>query len=590
MQKANRLVWLIAILSLLATACSTSSSTSEGDLAPAQSSADGATTSVMTYTTMGLGPSVDFARCGQDSECAVFQVPLDYDAPFGKRVNLHVTRHRATGDRIGSLFLNPGGPGGSVMDMVDGMGQFGPPPIIERFDLIGIDPRGTGGSDLLDCNPNWEEDTLFEITPEDGLADDIDAFTADFADMASACEAEFDLEFLASLTTENAARDLEFVRLALDDEPLNYLGYSYGTAIGSVYATLFPDTVRAMILDGAVPNDPADSDIDGWALRHEQALLRLDRACDLWAECPVGNPGLLQTIEDVRGTMKRDGQIGPLRPHVLERAVGALVPVPAAMPDVAEGLAQALEGDGSMLADIGQSFLTPIPTGGFEEYTAAFPAIICADGWNLQAGTTAELLPQVERTLAASPVAGPYWETPCDLWPVTGSGIPPASYTGTAPILVIGNTHDPITPLVWSKALADDLGPNATLLTWDGSGHTAVFNAPGCIDEHAFAYLIDGTVPALGTICPLEGVVGLKFTSDPVAVAGLIPGSPADDAGLEIGDRIVAINGNPISVLSDLPDSAASQTAEMLIERDGEEIELTIGRDLPVWELWRNAD
>lgn len=535
---------------------------------------------------------IDFTSCGGASECAMVEVPLDYSEPDGEMVQIHVTRHTASGDRIGSLFLNPGGPGGSVELMVDGMGQWGPPGVTERFDLIGIDPRGTGKSGLADCNSDWLDDSVTYPTEDDGFADDVDTFIADFSEMAAECEAELGIAFLASLTTENAARDMETVRVALGDEPLNFLGYSYGTAIGSVYATLFPDAIRSMVLDGAVPTDPAESDTAAYGARFEEALVRLDIACDLWSACPVADVGLLNAIDQVRDELEANGEIGPLQPHTFERAVGSMIAIAPIMQEIAQGLAFAIDGDGEMLHAIGSGFLTPIPSGGFEEFSAANPAIICADGWQMAAGTADEVLAQVEETAAANPNIGPGSDVPCDLWPVFGEGIAPVNYTGSTPILVVGNTHDAFTPLESGVALVDELGVNATLLTWEGSDHTVVFGgADLCIDDHVIAYLYDGVMPADGTVCPMRGLVGVGYDDDgPVVINRITPGSPAEESGLLLGDVILRVDGIDIEIGSDWPDGPPGTEIEVLLEREGDAVEITMTRGFPVWELWRSVE
>jgi len=529
-----------------------------------------------------------FESCGQASDCAIVAVPLDYEAPEGEMTDLHVTRHLATGDRVGIIFVNPGGPGGSAEQMVKGLGNFGPAALTEQFDLVGIDPRGTGKSDPIDCNADWEEDSQEDFSPEDGFADDVETLLADFTEMATVCEETYGLDYLASITTENAARDIETIRVALGDEPLNYFGASYGTAIGSVYATLFPESIRSMVLDGAVPTNPLVGDVDR-PPRFEEALLRLDRACSDWDGCPLTDVGLLVAIEQVRDELRTNGTIGSLERHVFERAVGAVVPVPAAFVDIAQGLADALDGDGELLNNIGRDFLTPNESGGFEEYSGAGIAIICADGWNLASGTAAEVGPRLEETYIANPNAGPGFDVPCDLWPVTGPGIDPVNYVGTAPILVIGATDDAITPLVWSEQLVDELGSNASLLIREGSGHTSVFRG-SCIDDHVMSFFVNLESPAAGTTCVLRGLAGINFSSDPVRIINLLPGGAAELAGIEAGDRVISADGEAVQLETDMPEGVPGSQVELVIERGDEELTFTITREPEPWESWRTAE
>ena len=536
--------------------------------------------------------TIVFESCGGVVECAIVQVPMDYADPDDKTVDLHLTRRPATGEPIGTLFMNPGGPGGSAEQMIRDL-QFAPQPLLERFHIVGIDPRGTGKSGAIDCNTNWNEDATTPLTPEDGLADDLDAWVEDFAEMAAVCEERYGIDYLASLTTENAARDMETIRVALGDEPLNYLGYSYGTAIGSVYATLFPDSIRSMILDAAVPTNPPDGTSGDRATDIEQALMRLEQSCELWTECPLEDVALLDAIDEVRQILVATGSIGPLELDTYEIAVEALIYAPATMPDVARGLAQALNGRGVTLAEMGDFFRTPLAVGdGFEEYAGAYAAIVCADGWTMESGTVPELLPEAERTQAAAPRFGPRWDVPCDLWPVSGSGIAEVDYTGSTPILVVGNTHDAITPLAWGADLAEDLGPNATLLTWDGSGHTiTLFGASPCVDDHALAYLIDGVVPSANTTCPSIGLVGIgDVSSNPAVVQEVTPGGPADLAGIRRGDEILEIDGIPVKVSEDVVPGAAGEVMNIRIQRGDEQLEFSIIRAPLPWELWRTAE
>ena len=556
--------------------------------------ASAATATDADTTSAASAPSqtIEFEPCGPGNECAVVQAPLDYADPDGATVDLHVTRHPANGERLGALFVNPGGPGYGVEDMVHGFSQFGPPQVNDRFDLVGIDPRGTGKSGFVDCNTNIEQDKAFQLTLDDGLADDVDSYIDDFAELAATCEAEHGVEYLASLTTENVARDMEFVRQLLGDEPISYLGQSYGTAIGWVYASLFPESVRSMILDAAIVPDPTPNDLETGALAFEQALQRLDTSCQLWDECPVADQGLLNAIDALQEQLAIEGSIGPLQPYQLDGAVRGLGAIPFLVRDLAPALAMALDGDPAMLADIGGSFFTPLPGGSLIEFGASNPAIMCADGNPLVARTADQLLDEAERTLALAPNAGPSPGLPCDLWPVQGTGIPLPDYTGTAPIVVVGSRYDAITPYEWSVELADALGPRATLLTWEGSDHTAAFTgADRCIDDYLLTLLIDGQAPAPDTTCAQRGFVGLQWPDEGEAiVGGVTPGGSADQAGLEVGDIILEADGQPVETGSDVPEGAIGSTLELKVQRGDEILDVVMERGAPVWELWRESE
>jgi pimeloyl-ACP methyl ester carboxylesterase len=566
------------------TAATTPSPTVESSDQPAES-VDAAPPDGSSAPSAG---SVMFEPCGAGLDCAMVDVPLDYVAPDGESVGIHVTRHVATGERVGTLFVNPGGPGFGAEEMVGGLGQFGPPPLTEAFDLVGIDPRGTGKSGEIDCNADDEADAARRLSYE---PEDVDAFIADFVDLAETCEQKYGAEYLASLTTENAARDIESVRIALGDEPLSYYGASYGTAIGSVYATLFPDSVRAMVLDAAVPTDPGDGTYETLAAGYEDALVKLDTSCGLWEDCPLHNEGLLSTIDDVRQTLEDEGTIGSLDAATFNAAVGALFGHPDGLLDVAAGLAAAAAGNGSMLAQIGADQQATLVAGdGLVQYSGSKQAIVCADGWKMQNSTADQLAGQAARTAALAPNAGPGWETPCDLWPVTGPGIPGVDYTGSAPILVIGAEGDPITPLAWAEQLAADLGPNGTLLTFGGGGHVTAFRTPGCIDDHVFGLLLELVSPPADARCEEFGLVGLGYPDSPVIVDRVTTGSPAEGAGVQIGDEILEANGEPVSDYRDVPRGVIGDTLELVVDRDGERIEFTIVRGPAFWEYWRLAE
>ena len=343
-----------------------------------------------------------------------------------------------------------------------------------------------------------------------------------------------------------------------------------------------------MILDGAVPLT-GESDRDAYATRIEETVQRLAATCDLWSACPIADVGLVNAVDQVSAELQENGNIGQLEMHHFDAAIGTVLSSPIDLLDVAEGLALALDGDGGLLHEIGMYGLTPMPDGGFREFTSGDVATICGDGWNAFAGTADELLEQAERTGAANPATGPFWDIPCDLWPVTGSGISPVNYTGSTPILVVGNTDDTFTPLEFGHELVNQLG-NATLLTHESSDHTAVFNSHTCIDQHALAYLIEGVMPAEGTVCQMRGLVGLFTDDGPVVVNYVTPGSAAEAGGLLVGDVVLEFDGVTMRSNEDYPFGPPQSEAIVRIERDGEEMEFTLTRGLPVWELWRSAE
>ena len=576
----------VAIM-LVAGACSSSTDDAAGG--PAEPEDDQAELNTSTVPDSGLAvidQEIDWERCFGQAECARILVPQNYDDPDGKSTEIAVTRTLATdpANRIGTLFVNPGGPGFGAAFYVESLIDFGPLELSQRFDIVGIDPRGTGSSNAIDCNSDWEEDLNESLTLDDGLADDIDLVIDDFEAMGAECVDEYGVDFLASITTENLARDHEAVRILLGDEPMNFLGASYGTTLGSVYATMFPDNIRTLVLDGAVLPDAGFLALDE-VTDIEVQLERLEASCEAWADCPLPG-GWISALDELEATLEK-GPIGPLTLGEFYNTVGVPISAPTWMSDIAFGMADALNGDGQTLASLSDFLLTPLPgTGNPAEYSGSLEAIHCADGIEWFQVDSSELLSVAEESFAAYPDFGPLIGIPCDLWPVEGDGLPAIDYRGDAPVLVIGNTGDAITPLRYAVEMAEAFGDQARLLTWDATGHTAFAFGSSCVDDLTLEYLIDLTLPEEGTVCELSGLIGIELEDD-LTVIAVTPGSPAEAAGFQVGDRVTAIDGLTIDTFGDFPMLNAGQRRVFGVDRDGESIEVEATPAFPEWELWR---
>ena len=585
---------------LLATACSGSTNSDASDpAAPEDEPAVGSTTNesgddeseVATEGSVAvIEQELDWSSCLGNLECTTILVPLDYDDPDGETVELAVTRWLASDrdNRIGTLFVNPGGPGFGAAFLVDSFANFAILELSEWFDIVGIDPRGTGSSNAIDCNSDWEEDINTPLTEEDGLADDVEEFIEDFQQMGAECLDEHGLDYLASITTENAARDHESVRILLGDEPMNFFGASYGTTLGSVYATMFHENLRSLVLDGAVLPD-AGLLSPGEVADLQLQLDRIETSCSAWEDCPLGDKGWIASLEALERNLL-DGPIGPLTLGEFQNVASLTFSAPEFMADVAAGVDEALDGDGTRLSNLSNSFITPLPgSGNPAEFAGGLPAIHCADGIEWSMVDSANVLSVAEDTAAASPDIGPFFGIPCDQWPVHGDGLPAIDYRGTAPVLVIGNTGDAITPLRYAVDMVEAFGDQARLLTWDATGHVAFSFGSNCIDFHTLDYLVDLVLPPVDTVCPLEAVLGVQV-DDNLTIEEVGAGTAADTLGIEPGDRIVSVDGEEFSTIEELPRFEAGDSDELVLERDGNELEFQVDHALPEWELWRQAE
>jgi pimeloyl-ACP methyl ester carboxylesterase len=452
---------------------------------------------------------LDWQACG-DLECATLVVPMDYDEPDGETIEVAVSRHQASGDRIGSLLINPGGPGSSGIDALSSIAlpRFGTE-VVERYDLVGFDPRGVASSTPITCVDGPAMDTItatdFDFGTDEGLA----AAEAAYGELGAAC-LERTGPVLEHVDTVSAARDMDVLRAVLGDETLNYVGYSYGTQLGATYAALFPEQVGRLVLDGAL--DPTLSTLElsqGQARGFENALRAYVADCQAGADCPLDgsvDDGLAQ-VKTVLDRARRS----PLPTGTDRPLTGALAFNGIALPLYDEsswryltmGLGAALQGDGSVLLQLADLYYDRNADGSYAtNSTQAFWAIGCAD----DRGTTdpAEMRAQAAAIEEVAPTVGyffGYGGAICAQWPVPeAGGLDDYAAAGAAPIVVVGTTNDPATPYEWAESLAGTLD-SGTLLTYEGEGHTAYGRSNDCIAGAVDAYLLEGTVPADGTRC-----------------------------------------------------------------------------------------
>lgn len=449
--------------------------------------------------------------CGEGVECTDVTVPVDWEAPDGETLDLAVARRPAEGEPVGSLVMNPGGPGASGVDYVADHGVSATTRTLrEAYDLVGFDPRGVGDSEPVDCLDDAEMDAFLSLDVDPTTPEGLAEMRSVAADFAAGC-AEDAGGLLGNVDTPSAARDMDVLRAVLGEEHLDYLGKSYGTLLGATYADLFPQRVGRMVLDGAL--DPALSYVEisiGQAAGMERALTAYVTDCLERRGCPLRGDvedGLAQVRSMLGSVEERPLRTDdPDRPLTTSLAFyGLVAPLydDASWPALDEALELALAGDGSGLLRIADLYANREEDGTYaSNLLEVFNAVNCLD-YPVDASPEA-MADVAERLEAASPTFGSalaYGEVLCDAWPVGPVREPaPLDAAGAPPILVVGTTGDPATPYEWAQALASQLDA-ARLLTWEGEGHTAYMRGSVCVDAAVDAYLINGLLPGDGATC-----------------------------------------------------------------------------------------
>jgi len=455
------------------------------------------------------GQKVSWSGCGK-AQCAKVKVPIDYAKPDGATTSLSVKRILATrGKAARSIFVNPGGPGGSAMDFADQMaGSFGKD-VRAKFDIVGVDPRGVGKSSPLKCFSAKQFDAFTAADPDPDNAAEIAGFRQSSADLGAACLKNSG-ELAAHVSTEEAARDMDVVRALLGRKTFDWFGASYGTQLGATYAQLFPKKVGSMVLDGAV--DPSLGPVDssfGQATGFQRAIVAYAQDCVKHAACPLGTDaeaGLakVQALMDQLDTspMKtRDSR--PLTEGLAFYGIAVTLYDKTSWQYLDQGLDQAFKGDGSTLLALSDVYSDRQPDGTYSgNLGQVIYAISCLDASDhLTQGEVEALIPRFKK---ASPVFGralAWGALGCTDWPikVTHPQLK-ISADGAAPIVVIGTTRDPATPYEWAQSLASQLS-SGVLITREGDGHTAYTSGNGCITKAIDAYFVKGVVPKDGLVC-----------------------------------------------------------------------------------------
>ncbi|MET8172797.1 alpha/beta hydrolase [Streptomyces clavifer] len=484
---------------------------SSGGSAPSASARGSASTEDMSPY---YGQKLRWRDCGVEGfQCTTMKAPLDYGKPDGGDIELAVSRKKATGpgERIGSLLVNPGGPGGSAVDYLQGYAAIGyPAPVRARYDMVAIDPRGVARSEPVTCLTGKQMDAYTQVdqTPDD--AAEVAKLTEAFDRFAKGCEKRSG-EILPHVSTVETARDMDILRSLLGDEKLHYVGASYGTFLGATYADLYPGRVGRLVLDGAMdPSLPAIDINRDQTAGFEAAFQSFAADCVEQPDCPLGTrsaadaaTALKQLFADLDAEPVPTGETRKLGESLATIGVIAAMYDESAWPQLREALAGAKRGDGAGLLALADTYYERDPSGKYANLMFANAAVNCLDlaPAFTRAAEVEKALPAFEK---ASPVFGrgfAWAALNCGSWPVEATGTPDRTEAkGAAPIVVVGTTRDPATPYKWAVSLAEQLS-SGTLLTYEGDGHTAYGRGSDCIDTAINTYLLEGTPPKNGKKC-----------------------------------------------------------------------------------------
>lgn len=459
------------------------------------------------------GGFVDQLTEGVTYECATVDVPQDWSDPDGTTFEVALLRTRTDeqADPLGSLLVNPGGPGASGVDLAVYLSfgpQFGglPTEVTDRFDVVGFDPRGVHRSSPVECFDAADLDASFAADPDPTTEAELEEMLVASERMAETCEQKYGGETLSLFSTHQAARDMDAIRQAIGDEELSYLGFSYGSLLGAVYAQLFPDRIRAMVLDGAV--DPTQERLERSRGQAEGFELAFDNFAAWCAqnqtECPLGDDpraAVNAALDDARespvtGEDGRDATAG-----WVHYAVVSALYSQQTWPVLAAAIDQLAGGDPSGVFELADNYLDRSADGQYSNQWEANTSVNCADRTG-QAMSVIEVRALQEQWREEMPMFGgsaALGALGCVHWPAEPDPYPTGEATGAPPIVVVGTTGDPATPYESTQRLAGMLGVGV-VITFDGDGHTA-YPDSSCVAAEVNAYLVDLTVPDDGTTC-----------------------------------------------------------------------------------------
>ena len=439
-------------------------------------------------------------------ECGNIEVPFDYADPEQGSFVLYVKKHNAASpaDRIGSMMVNPGGPGFGGSSLADDAQYYFSQDLLDHFDIIAWDPRGTGESTpAIDCVDTFDEYFGLDSPPEtpeekQALIDASQAFNDKCAENSGT--------ILPYISTKASAQDINSLRLALGEEKVSFFGFSYGSELGTTWATMFPETVRAIVVDGAVdPNASSIQEGMAQAKGFEGQLATFLKQCSERTTCEFHNDGdaeaafdkLVLDIDSKPLEVSKDRTL--VTQGVLFTAVAQAMYSDYYWPQLSEALSAAQKGDGKGILQLYDDYYQRKADGTYGNELEAFLAISCLD--DPGASSVEDVDSHIEDFIAAAPRLGGNFAYgySCALWPVQQADKVSITGKGAGPIVVVGTTGDAATPLSSTRKMAQGL-EQGILIVVDANQHTG-YGANSCVVKAVDEYLIKLTVPAKDLTC-----------------------------------------------------------------------------------------
>jgi len=465
---------------------------------------------------------LDWSSCYDYFDCAELRVPIDYEDLSVGTFRISVLRAAAKDqdNRLGSIVVNPGGPGGSGVDYAYAADYIFSPDITDVYDVVGFDPRGVAQSEPISCFTPEEIDENMASDSKPDTEAEIAATLKDSEAFAKKCAENTD--YLEHFTTSETARDMDILRAALGETKLNYVGKSYGTYLGTLYADIFPNNVGRFVLDGAVdPNIPTKDQYLAQAIGFDGALKAFVKDCATQSDCPfTGTPA--QSQATIIATLQA-AATAPLPQEypadgddriitesiILIGMASSLYDDVDGWPKLRQAFTESAENYGDTFLQLADEYSGRNPDGTFMSNDFDSGAVIDCLDWQ-ERRTIDQYKADAKEFAAKAPVFGPYIAfagVHCRFLPQPSTQRAPNTLTEikTAPIIVIGTIRDPATPYSWSVGLAK-IFTGSRLISLDGDGHTGHGRGSACVDDAVDAYLLKGTLPSANLSCDLEGV------------------------------------------------------------------------------------